>query len=68
MQPRLNYGSIAPAAVQALRGVEHYVRECGLEAKLLELVRLRASQINGWNRLAISFRSVPGAYQPPACH
>ena len=22
--------------------------------------------INGWNRLAISFRAVPGAYQPPA--
>jgi hypothetical protein len=21
--------------------------------------------INSWNRLAIAFRSVPGAYQPP---
>jgi AhpD family alkylhydroperoxidase len=27
--------------------VERYVRECGLEHKLLELVKLRASQING---------------------
>ena len=28
-------------------GVEKYVRESGLEATLLELVRLRASQMNG---------------------
>ncbi len=31
-----------------------------------ELVNLTLAiiAINGWNRLAISFRSVPGAYQP----
>jgi hypothetical protein len=31
-----------------------------------ELVNLTLAviTINGWNRLAISFRSVPGAYQP----
>ncbi len=28
-------------------GLEKYARECGLETPLLELVRLRASQING---------------------
>lgn len=28
-------------------GLEKYVHECGLEASLLELVRMRASQING---------------------
>lgn len=28
-------------------GLEKYVRECGLEKPLLELVRMRASQING---------------------
>jgi AhpD family alkylhydroperoxidase len=28
-------------------GLENYVRHCGLESSLLELVRLRASQING---------------------
>ena len=27
--------------------VERYVRECGLDRRLLELVKLRASQING---------------------
>lgn len=32
-----------------------------------ELVNLSVSivTINGWNRLAIGFRSVPGTYQPP---
>jgi AhpD family alkylhydroperoxidase len=38
---------MAPAAVAAMRGLETYVRRCGLETSLLELVRLRASQING---------------------
>ena len=151
MEQRLNYIKVAPAAIQAMRGVEEYARKSGLEATLLELVRLRASQINGcaycidmhtkdaraageseqrlyglsvwreapfysereraamewteavtqvsdrhvpdevyesvrrhfsekelvdltmaviaingWNRLAISFRTVPGTYQPPA--
>ncbi len=33
-----------------------------------ELVNLSMAivSINGWNRLAIAFRAVPGAYQPPA--
>jgi AhpD family alkylhydroperoxidase len=44
---RLNYAKLAPAAIQAMRGVETYVRQSGLETPLLELVRLRASQING---------------------
>ena len=44
---RLRYPEIAPAAVAALRQVEAYVRSCGLEAPLLELVKMRASQING---------------------
>ena len=47
MQPRLDYGKVAPGAVQAMYGLERYVRQCGLETSLLELVKLRASQING---------------------
>lgn len=151
MQPRQDLTSASPGAYKAMAGLEQYVRQSGLETKLLELVRLRASQINGcaycidmhtkdaraageteqrlyglsawhetpfysereraalewteavtlisqehvpdevyerarahfgekelvdltlavvaingWNRLAISFRSVPGTYQPPA--
>jgi AhpD family alkylhydroperoxidase len=34
-------------AVQAMLGLEGYVRESGLETHLLDLVRLRASQMNG---------------------
>ena len=148
---RVDFAKIPPGAMQAMRGIEQYVRKSGLEASLLELIRLRASQINGcaycidmhtkdaraageseqrlygltawretpfysdreraalawteavtlinqghapdeiyelvrrhfsekeivdltmavvainsWNRLAISFRSIPGTYQPPA--
>ncbi|MCC7155918.1 MAG: carboxymuconolactone decarboxylase family protein [Bryobacterales bacterium] len=47
MQPRLEYGKLAPEAVQAMAAVERYARNSGLETRLLELVRLRASQING---------------------
>ena len=151
MEIRLDYKKIATGAFQAMRALESYVRQTGLEPSLLELVRTRASQINycaycldmhtkdaraageseqrlyslsawrespfytereraalswteavtrisdrsvpdelyqearrnfteyelvvlttaivainGWNRLAISFRSVPGTYQPPS--
>ncbi|HEX8908991.1 MAG TPA: carboxymuconolactone decarboxylase family protein, partial [Anaeromyxobacteraceae bacterium] len=44
---RLDYGRSAPDAVSALRQLETYVRGCGLEPSLLELIRLRASQLNG---------------------
>jgi len=47
MESRLNYGAVAPQGIHGMRGLEEYVRRCGLEPKLLELVRLRASQING---------------------
>ena len=38
---------VAPGALQAMLGLEEYVRSSGLEPSLLELVRLRASQMNG---------------------
>lgn len=38
---------ITPEGYAALRGVEAYIRRCGLAPKLMELVKLRASQING---------------------
>ena len=153
MQPRLDFTKISPQAYQAMAGLESHVRNSGLEGSLLELVKMRASQINGcaycldmhskdaraageseqrlytlsawretpfftdreraalawteavtlisdghapdavfeearkhfteqelvnltmaivaingWNRLAISFRAVPGSYQPKAAH
>ena len=47
MQPRIEYAKAAPGAMTAMLGLETYVRRCGLERSLLELVKLRTSQING---------------------
>ncbi len=47
MQPRIDYRKVAPEAIAALLKVERYVHGCSLEPALLELVRLRASIING---------------------
>lgn len=44
---RLSYEKIAPEAIRAMWGLEQYARQSGLEISLLELVRMRASQING---------------------
>jgi AhpD family alkylhydroperoxidase len=153
MTPRIDYHNASSGGYQAMLGLERFVRNCGIEHPLLELVKTRASQINkcaycidmhtkdaraageteqrlyalsawretpfftereraalewtevltlisendvpdelfervrqqfseqelvnlslaivtinGWNRLAIPFRSVPGSYQPQARH
>ena len=47
MQPRIEYRKVAPGVMAAMSGLERYLAECGLEPSLLELVKLRASQING---------------------
>lgn len=47
MQPRLAYMKIAPAGMKAMRDLEAYLAACGLEASLLDLIKARASQING---------------------
>jgi AhpD family alkylhydroperoxidase len=48
MESRLDYAKAAPeGALKAMMGLEHFVSTSGLEKPLLELVRLRASQING---------------------
>src|SRR5215468_10102871 len=47
MQPRLEIANVAPGAYRAMAALESYVRHTGLETSLLELVRMRASQING---------------------
>ncbi len=44
---RLDAHVAAPAAIKALMGVEDYLDKCSLEHSLVELVKLRASQING---------------------
>jgi AhpD family alkylhydroperoxidase len=47
MEPRLKYAQAAPEAAHAMSALENYFRESGLERSLLELVKIRASQING---------------------
>jgi AhpD family alkylhydroperoxidase len=43
---RIDYKTVAPAAYQAMLGLEAYVHRSGLERSLLELVKTRVSQIN----------------------
>ena len=47
MEPRLDFYKASPAAIKALVGVEERIAKSALEKSLTELVRLRASQING---------------------
>lgn len=47
MQRRFEYHKAAPGAMRAMVSLQKYVEESGLERSLLELVKTRASQING---------------------
>jgi AhpD family alkylhydroperoxidase len=48
MEPRIDYRNTLPKeGLHALYALEQTVRKSGLETSLLELVRMRASQING---------------------
>ena len=47
MEARLDYAKLAPDAMRALYSLGAYLAKCGLEHPLLELVKIRASQING---------------------
>jgi AhpD family alkylhydroperoxidase len=47
MQPRVDYRRYAPDAVKSMLALEKYLAESGLDPKLVHLVKMRASQING---------------------
>ena len=47
MTIRIDFTEAAPQAAAAMFGLERYLHGCGLEPSLLNLVKLRASQING---------------------
>ena len=47
MKARLDFRKASPAADKAMMGLHMFVRDCGLDHGLLELVKLRASQLNG---------------------
>src|SRR5262249_59120494 len=47
MKARMDFRAAAPPAAKAIADLHAYVHRCGLEHGLLELVKLRASQLNG---------------------
>ena len=47
MTPRMNFMQAAPDTVKALMALEAQIQGSGLEQSLIELVKARASQING---------------------
>lgn len=47
MEPRLNFYKASPNAIKGMLGLEEQIDKSKLEKPLVELVRLRASQING---------------------
>ena len=47
MESRINYLKVAPGVFEAMLGLSNYLRKSGLDESLVNLVCLRASQING---------------------
>lgn len=45
--PRLNFFAMGPDAMRAMAALEQRIAQSDLEAPLVELIRLRVSQING---------------------
>ena len=46
MTERIKFEQVEPAAYKAMLSLEHYLAQCGLDKKLLCLIKVRASQIN----------------------
>ena len=47
MKARMDFRTASPQGAKAMKDFHAFVHGCGLERGLLELVKLRASQING---------------------
>ncbi len=47
MEARMRYSKAAPGVMAAMSTLEDYIAGCGIEPGLQDLVKLRASQING---------------------
>jgi AhpD family alkylhydroperoxidase len=47
MEPRIHFEKLSPGALQAMYALERHLRASGLGEELLDLVKMRASQING---------------------
>lgn len=47
MNARLDYAQASPAGYRAFLSLNKFVEDCGIAPSLLELVKIRASQLNG---------------------
>jgi AhpD family alkylhydroperoxidase len=47
MKARIDLMKVNPGVIHAMLGLEKQVRQAGFDSKLIDLVRMRASQING---------------------
>ena len=47
MSTRINLSKVSPEAYEAMIGLETYIAKSGLDKKLYELIKTRASQLNG---------------------
>ena len=47
MNARIDLMHVNPGVIHAMLGLERQVRQAGFDEKLLDLVRMRASQLNG---------------------
>jgi len=69
MTQRLSYPQVAPRSVQTILGIEKFVHDSDIEPALLELMRLRVSQINGCAFcLAMHAHALRAEYHVPQRH
>ncbi|MET3698648.1 carboxymuconolactone decarboxylase family protein [Bacillus oleivorans] len=47
MEQRVDYYNVAPEALKIMMEMEKYTKTTGIDRKLRELIKIRASQING---------------------
>ncbi|MGE5413891.1 MAG: carboxymuconolactone decarboxylase family protein [Syntrophomonadaceae bacterium] len=47
MEPRIDFTKVSPGAIQAMQGLGKYLDKSGLETSLMDLVKVRASVVNG---------------------
>ncbi len=47
MKPRIDFYRLSPDGYKAMLGLEHYLSNSKVERKLLHLIKLRVSQMNG---------------------
>lgn len=64
MAAHLDLKKAFPAGYRAMLDLEQACRDSALPTSTFELVKLRASMVNAWNRIAITGHAVPGRYRP----